>query len=101
MVDVKQVADAADMIVNGYAFTRCAEGFRVLNLNRPDRAVVFSNDGKVLETSMDDIEVRIAGDYLEKNRKFMEICSFNFLICSKYSRLRRGCFSLANLRSSG
>lgn len=46
MVDVKQVADAADMIVNGYAFTRCTEGFRVLNLNRPDRAVVFSNDGK-------------------------------------------------------
>ena len=43
MVDVKQVADAADMIVNGYAFTRCAEGFRVLNLNRPDRAVVFSS----------------------------------------------------------
>lgn len=25
MVDVKQVADAADMIVNGYAFTRCTE----------------------------------------------------------------------------
>ena len=25
MVDVKQVADAADMIVNGYAFTRCAK----------------------------------------------------------------------------
>lgn len=46
MVDVKQVADAADMIVNGYAFTRCTEGFRVLNLNRPDRAVVFSNDGR-------------------------------------------------------
>ena len=36
MVDVKQVADAADMIVNGYAFTRCAEGFSVLNLNHPD-----------------------------------------------------------------
>lgn len=70
--DIKQVADAADMIVNGYAFTRCTEGYRVLNLNRPDRAAVFSKDGKVLETSMDDIEVRIAGDYLEKNRKFME-----------------------------
>ena len=72
MADIKQVADAADMIVNGYAFTRCTEGYRVLNLNRPDRAAVFSQDGKVLETSMDDIEVRIAGDYLEKNRKFME-----------------------------
>lgn len=72
MVDIKQVADAADMIVNGYAFAQCAEGYRVLNLNRPDRATVFSKDGKVLETSMDDIEVRIVGDYLEKNRKFME-----------------------------
>lgn len=72
MADIKQVADAADMIVNGYAFTRCTEGYRVLNLNRPDRAAVFSKVGKVLETSMDDIEVRIAGDYLEKNRKFME-----------------------------
>ena len=29
MVDVKQVADAADMIVNGYAFTRYAEGLPV------------------------------------------------------------------------
>ena len=38
MADIKQVADAADMIVNGYAFTRCTEGYRVLNLNRPDRA---------------------------------------------------------------
>ena len=72
MVDIKQIADAADMIVNGYAFTRCPEGYRVLNLNRPDRAVVFSKNGDVLETSMDDIEVRIAVNYLEKNHRFLE-----------------------------
>lgn len=72
MVDIKQIADAADMIVNGYAFTRCSEGYRVLNLNRPDRAVVFSKNGDVLETSMDDIEVRIAVNYFEKNRRFLE-----------------------------
>ena len=72
MADIRQVADAADMIVNGYAFTQYPEGYRVLNLNRPDRAVVFSKDGKVLETSMDDIEVSIAEGYLKKNRKFME-----------------------------
>ena len=30
MTDIKQVADAADMIVNGYAFTRCTEGYRAL-----------------------------------------------------------------------
>ena len=44
----------------------------VMHLPVAQRDSVFSNDGKVLETSMDDIEVRIAGDYLEKNRKFME-----------------------------
>ena len=72
MEKIKQIADAADMIINGYAYTCCPEGYRVLNLNRPDRAAVFSDTGKVLETSMDDIEVRIAGDYLKKNRRFME-----------------------------
>lgn len=72
MADVKQVADAADMIVNGYAFTQSPEGYRVLNLNRPDRAAVFSKDEKVLETSMDDIEISIVENYLKKNRKFME-----------------------------
>ena len=72
MADIKQVADAADMIVNGYAFTQSPEGYRVLNLNRPDRAAVFSTDEKVLETSMDDIEISIVENYLKKNRKFME-----------------------------
>jgi hypothetical protein len=72
MANIKEVADAADIIVNGYAFTRCAEGYRVLNLNRPDRAACLSTDGKVLETSMDDIEIRIVCDYLAQNRKFME-----------------------------
>lgn len=72
MTDIKVVADAADMIVNGYAFTRCKEGFRVLNLNRPDKAVVLSEKGEILETSMDDIEIRIVSAYLEKNRKFLE-----------------------------
>ena len=72
MVNVQQVADAADMIVNGYAFSRCPVGFRVLNLNRPDRAVVFSPAAEVLETSMDDIEIQIVRGYLEKNRALLE-----------------------------
>ncbi|HIV91860.1 MAG TPA: hypothetical protein H9744_09310 [Candidatus Eisenbergiella stercoravium] len=72
MTNIIKVADEADMIVNGYAFTRNQENFRVLNLNRPDRAAVFSKNGEVLETSMDDIEISIVKDYLKKNRKFME-----------------------------
>ena len=59
-------------VANGYAFRCSPEGFRVLNLNCPDKAVVLSKDGEVLETSMDDIEIQIVKDYLEKNRKFLE-----------------------------
>ncbi len=72
MVDVKQVADAADMIVNGYAFTRENDQIRILNLNNLDKALVISEDGKVLETTMDDIEIRIVLDYWNSDREFME-----------------------------
>ena len=72
MPDILSIADHADMIVNGYAFKCSPEGFRVLNLNCPDKAVVLSKDDEVLETSMDDIEIQIVKDYLNKNRKFLE-----------------------------
>lgn len=72
MINIKEVADTADMIVNGYAFTYCEKGVRVLNLNHSDRAVVLSLSGDVLETSMDDIELGIVRRYFDKNRKFVE-----------------------------
>lgn len=39
MIDIKSVADKADLIVNGYAFTKCDKGYRILNINRPDKAL--------------------------------------------------------------
>lgn len=72
MPDIKSIADGADIIVNGYAFTRKDNCVHVLNLNSPDKAVVFSLDGEVLETTMDDIELSIASRYLKQNLKFME-----------------------------
>ena len=72
MLDIKNIADKADIIVNGYAFTRADDGIHVLNLNSPDKAVVFSADGEVLETTMDDIELSIASRYLQQNMKYME-----------------------------
>ena len=72
MPDIKNIADGADIIVNGYAFTRKDDCVHVLNLNSPDKAVVFSLDGEVLETTMDDIELSIASRYLKQNLKFME-----------------------------
>ncbi len=72
MIDIKQIADDADMIVNGYAFTRCELGYRVLNLNDMKSAVVLSSEGEVLETSMDDIELSIVKAIFEKDKKYME-----------------------------
>lgn len=36
MPDIKSIADKADMIIIGYAFTRNDGCIRVLNLNSPD-----------------------------------------------------------------
>ena len=72
MPDIKLIADKADLIINGYAFTRKGNSFRVINLNSPDMAVVFDANGETLETTMDDIEISIASRYLRQNRKYME-----------------------------
>ena len=72
MDKIKEIADKADMIVNGYAFTREIDQIRILNLNNLDKALVISADGKVLETTMDDIEIRIVLDYWNSDREFME-----------------------------
>lgn len=72
MIDVLKIADEADIIVDGYAFLKKASGCRVLNLNRPDRAAVFLEDGSVAETTMDDIELKIVSEYYRKNKVFIE-----------------------------
>ena len=72
MTRIKELADAADMIVSGYAFFRLPDGYRVINLNRLESVALFSKNGDVIETSMCDIETVIATEYLEKNRKFID-----------------------------
>ena len=73
MTDIKKIADEADLIVNGYAFTILDNKIKVLNLNFPDNAVILSKDGNVLETNMQDIEISIVKNYLEQNRSLMEL----------------------------
>ena len=71
MDKIREIADRADMIVNGYAFTRENGQIRVLNLNNLDKALVLSEDGRVLQTTMDDIEIRIVLYYWDNDRKYM------------------------------
>ncbi len=70
-LSVKNIADKADMIINGYAFTRDNEWVRVLNLNCINHAAVILND-KIVETNMDDVEKEIVMDYYRSNKQFME-----------------------------
>ncbi len=72
MNNIIEVADAAEIIVNGYAFTKDGNNIKVLNLNRPRKAAYISKSGEVLETSMDDIELDIVLDYYSRNQKYME-----------------------------
>ena len=69
---LQAIADNADVIVNGYAFTKSNDRISVLSLNKPDRAAVLRPSGEVLETSMDDIELSIVTEYLQRNLKYME-----------------------------
>lgn len=72
MPDIIKVADTADMIVNGYAFTEENGMIRVLNLNHPERACVLTKNGEMAETTMDDVELSIVSDYYQKNKKYLE-----------------------------
>lgn len=66
------IADAANMIVHGYAFTRKNGNISILNLNKPSRAMVIDPNGKMLESSMDPIEQTIVLKIWEKDAEFME-----------------------------
>jgi len=60
MIDIKEIADNADVIVNGYAFTKSDLGYRVLNLNKPTKAAVFSKKCEMLDAFF-SIDYRVRG----------------------------------------
>ena len=73
MIDIKKIADEANIIINGYAFIKSGDNVKVLNLNEPDKASVIDKNSEIIETSMSDVEIDIIMDYFHKNSKFMEV----------------------------
>ena len=71
--DVRAIADGANFIVDGYAFSERTDGFvSILNLNHPDCAMVVDLEGEIIETNMDQIEQQIVIELCKKNLQFME-----------------------------
>lgn len=69
---IKEIADSADMVVGGYAFTKKDDRVAVLNINNPEYAMVISLDGKMLETNMEPIEQAFVMRIWEKNSSLLE-----------------------------
>ena len=54
--ELNALAEKANFIVSGYAFTKRADGFvSILNLDHPECAMVVNMDGEMIETNMDEI----------------------------------------------
>ena len=70
---IQKIADEADMIVRGYAFTKKGNNISILNLNRPDCAMLMTQTGKMLESSMDDMEQAIVMKIWREDSEFMEV----------------------------
>lgn len=63
LLSVKDIAaDNANMIINGYAYTKDGDYIRALNLNCLNNVAVIYKD-IIIETNMNDIEIRIVLDY--------------------------------------
>lgn len=61
--NLEAIADAADAIYSGYAFTTENDIVRIVNLYPPHHALVIRPNGEVLETSMSDIELQLVLGY--------------------------------------
>jgi hypothetical protein len=70
---IEAIADDADVIFRGYAFTLEDGYVRVLNLNRPRSAALMRPDGEILETSMDEIEAQLMLSYWNRMSKYVMV----------------------------
>lgn len=64
------IADAADLVLNGYAVTMDGENFRAVNLRTGTAAYVLGS-GELSETDMDDVESGIVMRIISENRRYM------------------------------
>lgn len=71
-LQLKEIADNADMIIANYAFTVIENGnIKVLFLSNPNQACVLNNNGEMIKSSMDDGQLALVQAYYLKNRELI------------------------------
>ena len=69
--DIYALADAAEVIVQGYAFFDRGDSVTIINLHKPNEIARFYNN-ELIETNMDDIEAYKVNKLYQANVKYME-----------------------------
>ena len=69
---IKKIADNADMIVRGYAFTKNGDFIQIFNINDGISAMVIDKDGIMIETNMNEIEQAVVMNIWNRDSKYME-----------------------------
>ena len=72
MLDLTTIADATAVIISGFAVKEKENGFSVYNLNNAEGVALFTTDGTLVETNMDDIELAMAKKNLLESKKYIE-----------------------------
>ncbi len=70
-MSVEQIADKADMIVDGYAFLTKGDYIEVIDLNDPEKRAIIQND-EVVESIMDDSQDEIILECYNRNKDVLE-----------------------------
>lgn len=70
---IQQIADEANMIIKGYAFTKEGDFIKVFNTNDGISAMVITPDGTMIETNMDEIEQALVQSIWARDSKYMEV----------------------------
>lgn len=70
-IEFNRIIDKAAFVVDGYAFSMEDGQVHVLALRAPGHALVLSQEGEMLETNMDDIELAIVMDKWQRNKKYL------------------------------
>ena len=65
-----EIAEAANLVLNGYAVTRDGENFKVVNPHTGKAAYIMAS-GELSETNMDEVESAIACRIVSENRRYI------------------------------
>lgn len=68
---LEEIADNADMIIRGYAFTKEDDLIRIFNLNDGKSSMLINTKGEMLASSMDDIGQALALDIWTRNKEYI------------------------------